>query len=345
MDLRGNAIDTSTRIVFSTGGEIPQTKLQGVAFDWPTGSFAPLALVEAISKDYLNIRDTTKHPIKDSLIYQTIADSVGLYSLEHFPPGNYVIRAIVDVNKNRLLDPGERYDTVSAAITAGYPDLDLYAFGHDSLGLRVQSVVPQDSNRVFKVTFDKPISPTQTFPSTQFVLRKISAKKDTTLMNITTIFTAPLKAQFDSLKRKAVDDSIAKAKPPAPPDTSLAARMKRDSVTKAKLRDSLYKVEQLKIEERRLLALRGGKPLPPKDTTPKPKMKRPALFTEVYVTPELPLEYETLYSLEVRPVRSVSGYAVKKDPYIFKTPAKPKPPEEKKKTGDTTSTTAVPIKR
>lgn len=343
MDLRNNSIDTATRIVFSTGGDIPQTKLQGVTFDWPAGLFSPHALVEAISKDYL--RDTTKGPRKDSVIYQTIADSIGRYTLEHFPAGNYIIRAIVDVNKNRMLDPGERYDTVSATITASYPNLDLYAFGHDSLGLRVNSVVGMDSNKVFKVTFDKPISPTQTFPNTQFVLKKVSAQKETTLVNISTIFTAPLKAQFDSLKRKATEDSIAKTRPVSPRDTSAAARAARDSVARAKARDSLFKVEQQKIEERRLLLLRGGKPLPPKDTTPKPKMKRPPLYTDVYVTPEKPLEYETTYVLEVRPVRSVSGYAVQKPPYPFKTPPKPKPQEEKKAAGDTAQSTAVPIKR
>ncbi len=253
---------------------------------------------------------------------------------------------MLDVNKNRLLDPGERYDTVSATVTAGYPNLDLYAFGHDTLGLRVNGVVLQDSNKVMKVAFDKPINPTQTFPSTQFVLKKVSAnRKDTTQLNISTIFTAPIKAQFDSLKRKNTEDSVAKARPVVKLDTSLAARTTRDSVARAKARDSLAKIEQAKIDERRQLALRGGKPLPPKDTTPKPKMKRPALYNDVYVTPELPLEYETTYLLEVRPVRSVSGYALQKPPYPFKTPPKPKPPEDKKTPGDTALAAPVPIKR
>ncbi|MEO7360983.1 MAG: Ig-like domain-containing protein [Gemmatimonadaceae bacterium] len=346
MDLRNNSIDTATRIVFSTGGDIPPTKLQGVVFDWPAGFYAREALVEAISKDYLRQQDTSRGAPKDSVIYQTIADSLGRYSLEHFPAGNYVIRAVIDVNKNRLLDPGERYDTVSATVTAGYPNLDLYAFGHDSLGLKVNGVVAMDSNRVLKVTFDKPVHPTQSFPSTQFVLKKVSAnRKDTTQLNIATIFTAPLKATFDSLRQKAVADSLAKSRPAVALDTSAKGKAARDSVARAKSRDSLAKIEQAKIDERRLLALRGGKPLPPKDTTPKPKMKRAALYTDVYVTPELPLEYETTYVLEVRPVRSVSGYAVQKLPYPFKTPPKPKPPEEKKTPGDTATAATVPIKR
>ena len=346
MDLRNNSIDTATRIVFSTGGDIPQTKLQGIAFDWPAGVYAREALVEAISKDYLLRQDTTQGAPRDSVIYQTIADSLGRYTIEHFPAGNYVVRAIIDVNKNRLLDPGERYDTVSATVTAGYPNLDLYAFGHDSLGLRVNSVFAMDSNHVFKVTFDKPINPTQSFPATQFQLKKVSAnRKDTTQLNISTIFTAPLKATFDSLRLKALADSLARTKPAVAPDTSAKARAARDSVARAKARDSLARVEQAKIDERRTLALRGGKRLPPKDTTPRPKMKRVALYTEVYVTPEFPLEYETTYLLEVRPVRSVSGYAVQKPPYPFKTPPKPKPPEEKKAPGDTATATTVPIKR
>ena len=346
MDLRNNSIDTSTRIVFSTGGDIPQTKLQGVAFDWPAGVYARDALVEAISKDHFRGQDTSKGPPKDSVIYQTVADSLGRYSLEHFPAGNYVIRAIIDINKNRLLDPGERYDTTSATVTAGYPNLDLYAFGHDSLGLRVNGVAMLDSNHVLKVTFDKPIHPTQRFPATQFVLKKVSAnRKDTTLINIATIFTAPIKATFDSLRQKATADSLAKTRPAVVLDTSAKGRAARDSVARVKARDSLAKVEQQRIDDRRTLALRGGKALPPRDTTPRPKMKRAPLYTEVYVTPEQPLAYETRYVLEVRPVRSVSGYAVQKPPYGFTTPAKPKPPEEKKTPGDTANATAVPVKR
>ncbi|MEP6835884.1 MAG: Ig-like domain-containing protein [Gemmatimonas sp.] len=345
MDLRNNAIDTSTRIVFSTGGDIPQTKLQGVVFDWPASTVAPKALVEAISKDYLRAQDTSKGPPKDSLIYQTLADSIGRYSLEHFPPGNYVMRAIVDINKNRLLDPGERYDTTSVTITASYPDLDLYAFGHDTLGLVMFAPVPQDSNKVLKVTFNKPVHPTQGFQSTSFVLWKFTSEKDSAIVNIATVFSAPLKAQFDSLRRKTVEDSMAKLRKTTPLDTSAAARATRDSVARAKSRDSANVVEQAKIDARRLLALRGGKPLAPKDTTPKPKMKRAPLYTDVYITMEQPLEWETTYSLQSYPVRSVSGVSKPVLNKKFKTPPKPKPPEVKKAPGDTAQATTVPVKR
>ncbi|MGV3711123.1 MAG: Ig-like domain-containing protein [Gemmatimonas sp.] len=350
-DLRQNAIDTATRVVFSTGGDIPATKLEGVVFDWPAGKFAPKAIVEAISKDYWAItyrNDTTGKPFKDSVVYQTIADSLGRYSLEFFPAGNYILRAIVDANNNRLPDVGERYDTVSVTIGSTYTQ-ELYAFGHDSSGLIMRPPVAQDSNRTLKVTFDKPVHPTQNFQNTQFVLYRVVNDRDSVMINITSVFTAPQKATFDSLKRKATEDSIEKSRPAVAPDTTAAGRARRDSIERRRRSDSLAKVEQARIDERRLVALRGGRPLPPKDTTPPPKMKRAPLYTDVFLTPQTALEYETTYILEARPVRSVSGVLKPIKAIRFRTPQKPKPPEPKaepkRPPGDTAKSVEVPAKR
>ncbi|MEO7999502.1 MAG: Ig-like domain-containing protein [Gemmatimonadaceae bacterium] len=340
MDLRNNAIDTATRIVFSTGGPIPETKIEGVVFDWQGGRFAPKAIVEAIAP--VPRYDSTKKVKVDSTIYQTIADSLGRYSLRHLPPNTYTLRAIVDRNNNRLLEPLEPWDTVAVALLTNAAS-DLYAFSHDTLGLKISTVSPLDSNKIIKVAFNKPISPSQVPQVSNFLLLKV-VKNDTTTIAINTVFSAPQKALFDSLQQKARNDSIAKS---AKPDTSLAARTRRDSVAKAKVRDSLNLLERQRIEERRLLALRGGRPLPPKDTTPQPKMKRPALYTDVFITPVQPLEFDAQYVIVARNMRSVSGYVKPDKPLPFKSLPKPKPPEEKKNPNgkDTTATTSVPVKR
>ena len=308
MDLRGNSIDSATRIVFSTGGPIPDTKLTGVAFDWQVGRPAAKAIVEAIARD----------------TFQTIADSIGRFSLEHLPSASYLVRAFVDRNVNRLLEATEPWDTVTTTVTST-ATAELYAYSHDTIGLRIADVQVLDSGKTLRVTFDKPVLPGQAFTSSQFVVQRA----DSTQLSVETVFSAPMRFTFDSLKRKAREDSVLKAQPPL--DTSLAARTKRDSVARIKTRDSLALVERQRLDERRLAVLRGDKPLPPRDTTPPPKMKRPALFTDMFVTFDKPLDPNTAYRITARSVRSISG-TQKSPSRAFKTPPKETPKDTTKKT-------------
>ena len=336
MDLRNNSVDTATRIVFSTGGAIPQTKIEGVAFDWQLGISATNALVEAI------VRDTAK---KDSTIYQTIADSIGRYSIEHLPPGNYVIRAIIDRNSNRSLERLEAWDTVGITVT-GNSTADLHAFVHDSIGLGILNVVVLDSNKTLRVTFDKPVFPAQAFSNTNFVLQRNEKTDSTTIFNISTVFSAPQRNVFDSLRIKARNDSVLRA---TPVDTTAAGRARREAEAKQQLRDSLNRATVRQAEERRQLAMRGGRALPPKDTTPRPKMKRAPLYTEVYVNLERPLDFGGRYVLRFQNVASVSGALNDvtriRSRFLIIVPPKPKPPEEKKAPGDTAAAATVPVKR
>lgn len=321
MDLHNNSIDSAMRLVFSTGGPIPSTRIDGVAFDWQLGKYAPKAIVEAIA------------PGRDSVTYQTIADSTGHFLLEHLPPGPYTVRAFVDRNNNRTLDGLEPWDTAGVTLTSTASQ-DLYAFAHDTIGLRIADVVVIDSGTRIKLTFDKPVGLGQAFNSTQFALQKA----DSTTLGIATVFTAPAKFTFDSLQRKAHDDSVARAAPP--PDTSAAGRARRDTLAQLKRRDSLAVVQRAAAaalaEARRIAALPPNRRPPPKDTTPPPKMKRPTLFTELYLTLEKPLEYNTNYRLTARSVRSLSG-TVKSPTRVFRSPPKPTP-------RDTTKTPKAPAR-
>ncbi|MBC8088306.1 MAG: Ig-like domain-containing protein [Phycisphaerae bacterium] len=335
-DLRDNAIDTATRIVFSTGGAIPQTKIEGLVFDWLSAQPGDRALIEAI------VRDTAR---KDSTIYQTVSDSIGRYSIEHLPPGNYVVRAILDMNANRSLDRLEGWDSVGVTVT-GNSTADLHAFVHDSIGVGIRSVAVLDSNRTLKVTFDKAVSPAQVFSNINFLLRRDEKTDTTTVINITTVFSAPQRALFDSLRAQSTKDSLLRA---TPADTTLAGRTRRAAEAKQKLQDSLFRVDQQRREDMRQLAVRGGRPLPPKDTTPKPKMKRTPLYTEVYVNLERPLEFGGRYIIRVQNVSSVSGVlndvTRPRSRALIIVPPKPKAPDDKKAPGDTATATTVPVKR
>ncbi|MDH5551651.1 MAG: Ig-like domain-containing protein, partial [Gemmatimonadota bacterium] len=47
-DLRNNRMEAGRTVVFSTGGEIPATRLTGVVLDWENGRVGQRALVEAV---------------------------------------------------------------------------------------------------------------------------------------------------------------------------------------------------------------------------------------------------------------------------------------------------------
>jgi hypothetical protein len=285
-DLRNNSIDSSLTVVFSTGGAIPTTTISGVAFDWPGARGANKALIEAIAPD--------------STTYQVLSDSVGRFDLRHVPPGIYVLRAVVDRNSNRLLDPTEAFDTVRVTITQRV-DVELYAFPHDTVGLRIAEVVPTpgDSLRVLKVTFDKPLSPDQQLTRPQFILKG----PDSAQIGVALVQTTAERAAFDSLVRKRQADSIA-AK--TPQDTTAAGRARADTLARQRRADSVAAVQRAEQAARRLAAQRG-RPLAPRDTTPPPKMKRTTVSPELYLTLEAPLKPATSYRLQANSVKSLSG--------------------------------------
>lgn len=288
-DLRNNALDTSITVVFSTGGPIPATSITGVAFDWIAGRGANSALIEAIAAD--------------STTYQVLSDTAGRFDLKFAPIGEYRIRAILDRNNNRLLDPTEAFDTVRVTLTQR-ANVELYAFPHDTVGLRIADVqVPAaDSMRVIKLTFDKPLAPDQPLNRTQFsVLDADSAEVEVVLVQ-----TAAVRATADSVRAKNRADSIAAA---APRDTSPEARARADSVARRARADSLAAAERAAREARRQAQLRGGRPLPPPDTVPLPKMNRPKVSTDVYLTLSTRLKYATPYRVTVGGVVSLSGTA------------------------------------
>lgn len=288
-DLRNNGLDTTIRLVFSTGGPIPDTEVAGVAFDWVAGKGAPNTIVEAIG------------PVvgKDSTIYQVAADSSGRYALRHLPPGPYLLRAFVDRNGSRTIDPLEAWDSASVTVAAR-AQADFYAFPHDTVGVRIATVAVEDSNRAIRVTFDKPFVPEQRFPLEAVrVLRPDSSR-----VGVRLVQTKLEKLRADSLATKAKADSAA-AKAAA--DSTPAQRARADSVGRVRRADSVAAAERAAREAERREARRTGRPPRRVDTLPAPTMQRPALTTEVVVTLETPLAPQTQYRVEMADVRSLSG--------------------------------------
>ncbi len=298
-DLRNNTLDSTIRVVFSTGGAIPQTHITGLVFDWVLGKIAPKALVEAVAPD--------------STTYQVLSDSIGRYDLGFLPPGPYVVRAFTDKNNNRDLDPLEAWDTASVTLTTT-ASLEFYTFTHDTVGLRISDLSLLDSNRVIKVTFDKPFVPDQQFVPAQFTVKR----KDSTLVSVRKVETSAQRGIADSLAAKVRADSIrGKA------DTSAVARARADSITRKNRADSVFTADRADREARRLAILRGGRPIPKRDTTPLPKMKRPMVYSDVFITLAEPLEFTSSYRVQVASVKSLSG-TVRSPARSLTTPKPPK---------------------
>ena len=155
-DLRGNVLYDGTTLVFSTGGPIAQSRVRGLVFDWVAGRISTNGWIEAVSRP-------------DSVVYVASTDSAGAFDLGNIPPGSYTIRAIIDANSNRALDPRELWDTTSLSL-ADTATVELLTYVHDSTPPRIAGIVAQDTFTV-RVSLDRPLHPDLPIDSSRFVLR------------------------------------------------------------------------------------------------------------------------------------------------------------------------------
>jgi hypothetical protein len=311
-DLRNNAIDTTMQLVFSTGGPIPTTRIAGVAFDWVAGAGLSGAIIEAVAAD--------------STTYQAVADTKGRYLLQYVPPGPYLLRAYGDRNSNRTLDPIESWDSVRVTLTQS-ADIEFYSFPHDTVGLRVASVTPLDSG-VVKVVFDKPYAAGSTFAVEDILI----TRPDSSRVRVRSVQTFAQRAQADSLRAAARTDSLARVASRS--DSTPALRARTDSLARIKRADSVAAAARAARdararEARARAATRGARSAPPADTLPPPKMRRPAVSPELFVTLDTALAPQTQFRLSVTNVRSLSG-TVRSPSRTFTTPRAPKPDSSKR---------------
>jgi hypothetical protein len=321
LDLRQNPLDSAIRTVFSTGGDIPNTRLSGAAFDWTIGKPAPRALIEALAIDSAR---------KDTTFYQALADSSGRFELRYLPAGPYLLRAVLDRNSNRGLEPLEPWDTVRVTVTQDVV-ADLYAFVHDTVGLRISDIAVSDSGRTLKLAFDKPFAPGQLWTPDRVRI----VKPDSSIVTVTRVSTPPERAAADSLRAKAVADSTMRANL----DTTVAGRARADTLARRRATDSIANAERAAREARRLALLRGERPVV-RDTTPPPRFQRPLLYNELFITLAEPLPDNARLRVEVTGARGLSGLA-RNATREFTTPkAPPKADSVPPVRRDTTSTSS-----
>ena len=143
-DLRGNTTTTGRTIVFSTGPTIPPFQVMGRVFDWSNQRVAPNAFVEVMR-------------IPDSLRYVGAADSTGQFVVGPLEEGAYIVRAVMDNNRNRGPDPGESWDSVQVTVRGTSPFLELLAAQRDTIAPRMLTVTAPDTLTVV-ASFDRPLS-------------------------------------------------------------------------------------------------------------------------------------------------------------------------------------------
>jgi hypothetical protein len=145
--------------VFSTGGAIAPFALRGRIFDWMAERPAPGAWIEAVSRD--------------SVVYVTVADSTGAFTIGPLPAGQYAVKGFIDQNNNRALDRGEAWDSVVAQTSRPGVEtsLEVLAAPRDTLPPRISAISPTDSVTL-SVDFDRPLDVRQAITPALFTVTR-----------------------------------------------------------------------------------------------------------------------------------------------------------------------------
>jgi hypothetical protein len=204
-DLQGNTTTTGRTIVFSTGPAIPPYQVMGRVFDWSNQRVAPNAFVEVMR-------------VPDSLRYVGTADSTGQFVVGPLEEATYVVRAIMDNNRNRGADPGEPWDSLQVTVRGTSPFLELLAAQRDTTPPRLLTVTIPDTVTIV-ASFDRPLS--GDVPLTPASFHVLDA--DSTRLRVARVLT---RAQADA--ERAARDSAARR------DSAAADTTRRDTTTRAR---------------------------------------------------------------------------------------------------------------
>ncbi len=268
-DLQNNRTEEGSTIVFSTGGDIPNTRIGGSVVDWEAGRMAAGAVVEAIR-------------LPDSLTYVGVSDSLGAYELLYIPAGTYLLRAGVDGNNNGRINAREVYDSVTVTVSDSLMR-DFWTFRHDTVGPRVNDISLTDSQSV-TIGFNQMLALETPTPDAFGVWEL----PDSNRVSVNQVL---LRAAFDSLRQAAAA---------AAADSVLAARADSLGVPI----DSVAAIPDSAAAD----TMQIGLPLAPdslagaaqSDSPPRDSIldQRPALFADIVIVTTEPLKPATRYWIE-----------------------------------------------
>jgi hypothetical protein len=282
-DLRNNTVKQGRTIVFATGPEIPDTRITGQAFDWVKAQPIAKGFVEAVR-------------VADSTVYVGVTDSIGRFSLEHVPPGDYRVVAVLDANGNRKRDGREAYDSAAVRLTDS-ARVELLAFVHDTLGPRVSQLALKDSVTL-QLTFDQPLLPSLALTPALFSM----VGADSSSIPVARVLTVPVADSLAKAEAAQRADSLARA------DTSAAARAKRDSAAKAPTPAKApgAGLPATAVLDTARTPARGGLKADSVKAAP-PKPSKPSPLSDLVLKLERPLSPATRYGLRLSGVQGLLG--------------------------------------
>ncbi len=269
-DLRRNRSTAGKVLTFTTGAPLPATMIDGTVVDWTTNRPAAGALVEAVL-------------LPDSLTYRGIADSSGHIKFGPLPEGQYLVRGVLDENRNLQLDGREAFDTVRLApgkTAAG----ELWAFVHDTTPPRIREVTVVDSISA-SIELSQSLAPGQRIALSQVTVRTLP---DSTPIRVTSVLPKPLD---DSLNRRATPARDTTARDTTARDTTRRDTTAADTTRPGGRRDMV-----------------GAGPGRPRARTElEPLTSRPPLSDRLILRVPQPWKPEGKYEVEIRGLRTVSG--------------------------------------
>ncbi|MGH7628146.1 MAG: Ig-like domain-containing protein [Gemmatimonadales bacterium] len=241
-DVRRNRADVHRVVTFTTGAALPEDSLGGTVIDWKVGRPAAGALVEAVM-------------LPDSLVYRAVADSSGNFRLRPLPRGEYLVYGVIDGNKNLRRDPREAFDSTRVPADSARAG-DLYAFVHDTLPPRIQTIAPADSVTA-TVTFALPLDPAQRLDSSAVTLRQLPDSAPVAVRGLRLPPTDGRAVRQAGRDARETGDSVGKREdslPARPP-----ARQPADSARRPALNDRLVleAAEPWRPGDRFLVEIRG----------------------------------------------------------------------------------------
>ena len=143
-DLRGNRLTERREIVFSTGGSIPTGEIRGVFFDWVAGRATSGARIEVWQAADSTFRWSSR------------SDAEGRFRIRDLDPGRYVVRGWIDGDNDRQLGTREIHEMAEVDL-ADSATTDLYAFEHDTIGPRIETIEFVDSTAI-RIRFDRAVA-------------------------------------------------------------------------------------------------------------------------------------------------------------------------------------------
>jgi hypothetical protein len=299
LDLDNNPDSSGVTFVFSTGPSIATGRIAGRAFDWATARPAQGALVEAIM-------------LPDSARFATKADSSGAFVLTNMPPGQFLLRALIDQNNNGAVDARELFDTATVTLTDSLRR-EMLAAVRDSLGTGIASADLRDSVTV-RLALDRPLD-TLFVPVASMFRVQTADSADVPFAAIVTQAEEDRRIA-DSVQSKVVQDSVRRA---FVTDSARAADSAR-AVT-APIRAPSAPAGPPRPTGRRPGATTRPPPAAPRDTSsrivPKPSARIPVMA--LYVRFAEPLKPATAYRVTATGLKSVNG-ETRTSTRVFTTP-------------------------